>query len=164
MRPCEDNSRDVLMPKHIIRSQKVEILAPIDIVWAILIDLEKYPEWNPFTYRVDTTLNIGDPVELYVRMPKRGDRVQREVVREVNKPYTLAWGMNMGFDFLLKARRDQQLEIIDECRCSYQTWDAFSGLITPLVLALFADDMQNGFDGVATALKERAELMWLERD
>lgn len=148
------------MSKHTIYSHKVEIQAPIDFVWSILIDLEKYSEWNPFTHRVDTTLKVGDPVNLHVRMPKRGDRIQREIVRAVEKPHTLAWGMKIGFEFLLIARRDQQLLVLDEDRCSYQTWDAFKGLLTPLVLALFADDMQGGFDRTANALKERAELLW----
>lgn len=145
---------------HTIYSQEVEIFAPIDFVWAILIDVEKYPQWNPFTVRVETDLNVNDAVALYVHMPKRGDRVQHEIVREVKQPTNLAWGMNLGFDFLLKARRDQQLVKISNDWCSYQTWDAFSGIFTPLVLALFGNDVQTGFDKMAIALKAHAELKW----
>ncbi len=147
----------VVMSKHTVSSEIVEICAPIDIVWKVLVDIEKYGEWNPFTYRVETSLKVGDPVDLYVRMPKGGDQIQRELVQIVDKPHTLAWGMKMGFEFILKAQRQQKIEIIDEQRCRFRTWDSFSGFMTPVVIRKFGDDMENGFNAMALALKERAE-------
>ena len=145
------------MPKHVVSSEKVTILAPIETVWGVLVDIEKYGEWNPFTYQVESSLKVGDPVELYVRMPNGGDRVSREIVRIVEKPHTLAWGMKMGFEFILKALRQQKLEIIDEHSCHFSTWDSFSGLMTPVVIRVFGQDMEDGFNAMAYALKERAE-------
>lgn len=150
--------------KHTLYSEKVIINAPVEQVWDILVDFAKYPDWNPFTYRVDTDLTLGNPVNLlgkavnlYVRMPKRGDRIQREIVRIVDRPHRLAWGMCMGTAFFLSALREQRLEKIDATHCSYQTWDGFNGLLTPLVVGLFGEDIQNGFNAVAKALKLRAE-------
>lgn len=148
------------MLNHTIYSDKVSIQAPREFVWSILIDIPRYGEWNPFTYRVDTTLNIGDPIDLYVRMPVRGDRMQTENVTIVQPPETLAWGMKMGFDWLLKAQRKQVLSTTGPDSCQYQTWDAFSGLLTPVVAKLFGEDILNGFNGVAYALKQRAESRW----
>lgn len=148
------------MPRHTISSHKVEIAAPIELVWEILLDLDSYGEWNPFTYRVDTTLKIGDPVDLYVRMPKRGDRMQTEQVRIVEEPNTLSWGTKLGFEFLLKAQRYQCLKSIDDNRCEYSTWDDFDGALTWLVVGLFGEDMLNGFNNMSYALKERAELKY----
>ena len=147
------------MSKHTVSSETVEICAPIELAWEVLVDIEKYGEWNPFTYKVETSLKVGDPVILYVRMPKGGDQVQREIVQIVDEPHALAWGMKMGFAFILKAQRQQKIEIIDEQRCSFRTWDSFSGLMTPLVIRQFGDDMENGFNAMAQALKVRAESM-----
>ena len=148
------------MFKKTLFSDLVVINAPREWVWSVLLDLPRYGEWNPFTYRVDTTLDIGDPVDLYVRMPIRGDRMQKEYVRIVESPSTLAWGMHMGSRLLLKAQRQQQLDAIDKTRCTYQTWDAFSGLLTPVVTGLFGADIVNGFNAMAYALKQRAEASW----
>lgn len=145
------------MPERVIASEKIRINASIEKVWAILLDLPRYPEWNPFTYRVDSTLVVGDPVDLYVRMRKRGERVQREYVRTVKAPTTLSWGMIMGHAMLLTALRTQALERIDAKTCSYQTTDAFSGALTPLVTYLFGEDIEEGFNAVARALKVHAE-------
>ncbi|MGJ8686075.1 MAG: SRPBCC family protein [Spongiibacteraceae bacterium] len=143
------------MFKHTIYSDKVTINASKEEVWKVLTDLENYGEWNPFTNPVISTLEIGAPVELHVKMAIRGDRVSTEYVQSVDIDTTLAWGMTMGAKFLLVARRDQKLEVIDEHHCSYQTWDAFSGLLTPLVVALFGKDMLNGFNSVAYALRDK---------
>ena len=145
------------MPERVIASEKIRINAPIEKVWAILLDLPRYPEWNPFTYRVDSTLAIGAPVDLYVRMRKRGERVQREYVRTVQAPTMLSWGMTMGHAVVLTALREQKLERIDAQSCSYQTSDAFSGALTPLVAYLFGEDIEEGFNAVARALKAHAE-------
>ena len=145
------------MPERVIASEKIRINAPIEKVWAILLDLPRYPEWNPFTYRVDSTLAIGAPVDLYVRMRKRGERVQREYVCTVQAPTTLSWGMTMGHAVVLTALREQKLERIDAQSCSYQTSDAFSGALTPLVTYLFGEDIEEGFNAVARALKAHAE-------
>lgn len=145
------------MPERVIASEKIRINAPIEKVWAILLDLPRYPEWNPFTYRVDSTLTIGAPVDLYVRMRKRGERVQREYVRTVQAPTTLSWGMTMGHAVVLTALREQKLERIDAQSCSYQSTDAFRGALTPLVTYLFGEDIEEGFNAVARALKAHAE-------
>lgn len=145
------------MRERVIASEKIHINAPIERVWAILLDLPRYSQWNPFTYRVDSTLVVGDPVDLYVRMRKRGERVQREYVRTVEAPTTLSWGMTMGHAVLLTALREQTLERIDAKTCSYQTTDAFSGALTPLVTYLFGEDIEEGFNAVARALKAHAE-------
>jgi uncharacterized protein YndB with AHSA1/START domain len=39
---------------------EIEIDAPIEQVWAVLSDLPRYGEWNPFTPRVDGHLAVGE--------------------------------------------------------------------------------------------------------
>ena len=143
------------MFKHTIYSDKVTINASKEEVWETLIDLDSYPDWNPFTNPVIGKVELGHAVELHVKMPIRGDRISTEYVESADINTTLAWGMTMGASWLLVARRDQKLEAINEHQCTYQTWDAFSGLLTPLVVALFGKDMLNGFNSVGHALKKK---------
>jgi hypothetical protein len=136
-----------------------EIDAPPERVWEILEDLGAYAEWNPFTPRIDASLVPGEPVVLHVAMrPGRPLLVQREVCT-AHDPVRreLGWGMTLGARFLLRADRVQRVEAGPGGGARYYTADTFSGLLTPLVMALYRADIQRGFEGVARALKERAE-------
>lgn len=135
---------------------EVEIDAPIDRVWKILTELGRYGDWNSFTPRVESTLRIGDPVHLYVRL--LGERLTHRVETVTrNEPHTLGWEMKLGARFLLHAERVQVLTPIDEGRTHYMTEDCFTGWLRPLVLALFGRAMERGFRDCGLGLKQAAE-------
>ncbi len=140
---------------HCVRAE-VEIDAPIERVWRILCDFDRYADWNPFTPRVETSLAIGDPVTLRVRL--LGERLMTRVETVTrNQPHTLGWEMQMGAPFVLHAERVQVLTEIDEGRTHYRTEDCFRGWLRPLVLALFGGAMERGFRDCAYGLKKAAE-------
>ena len=56
-----------------------------------------------------------------------------------------------------ETRREQRLESLSESRCRYTTTDAFTGVLTPLVVLSFGGLIRHGFNAMAVALKERAE-------
>ena len=144
------------MFKSLISSDTVEIQAPIERAWDILVDVERYGEWNPFTTRVETDFEIGSPVDLYVTLgPLKLKQLER--IEAVDRPRLLAWSTKMGGGILLSALREQRLERLDEGRCSYVTTDAFTGILTPLVMLLFGRMVRRGFNSVAWALKRHAE-------
>lgn len=145
------------MFRFVVASDPVEIEAPAERVWDILVDFERYGEWNPFTTRVDASLEIGAPVMLHVRLGWL-QRKQPERIETVQPPHLLAWGVTMGARFLLVARREQRLEPLGAGRCRYFTMDETRGLLTPLVALLFGRIIRQGFNDMAAALKSRAEL------
>ena len=136
---------------------EIEIDAPAERIFDILTDLKSYPEWNPFTPRVESTLRPGDPVKLYVRL--RGERLSHRVeyVTKNERPSRLCWGTTIGAGFLLRAERCQTLTRIDERRTRFVNEDVLRGWLAPLVMLAFGRAMQRGFGSVATALKKRAE-------
>ena len=142
--------------QFVVASDPVEIEAPAERVWDILVDFERYGEWNPFTTRVDASLEIGAPVMLHVTLG-RLKRKQPERIETVEPPQLLAWGTTMGHPLLLSALREQRVEPLSESRCRYLTTDATSGLLTPLVALLFGHLIRQGFNDMAAALKTRAE-------
>ena len=139
----------------VVRAE-IEIDCNIERVWEILRDLESYPQWNPFTPRVESSLRVGDPVHLHVRL--RGAKLSHRVETvSAAEPYKLCWSMTMGARVLLAAERCQILTAIDDSRTHYVTEDHLSGFLTPLVMGLFGGAMQRGFAECASALKRRAE-------
>ena len=151
---------------HEVRSVTVDIAAPQAVVWEVLLDYARYPEWNPYTVRVDSTCRLGDPVDLHLPDPSRPGELmhQREWVCLVDAPRQFAYEMLPTPELDVHARRDQYVEAVSETTSRYWTTDVFTGPLAALVVEHSGDWVQAGFDAVARALKARAEALWRLRD
>ena len=138
------------------------IFAPIDRVWSVLSDFDKYPEWSPFLVKIDGEVSVGTMLTLHVVM-RAGQKplTQRERVSMREEGREVRWGTVMGPPLLLKAERFQRLTAISATETRYETADDFEGALVPLVFALYRANIQAGFDATAIALKTRCEQLKL---
>lgn len=144
-----------------VRTDRIQINAPIDFVWEVLTDVEKYGEWNPFTSRARTDFKIGSPVHLLVRMGPTKFRITERVCA-FEKPRRLAWSRDFGASWLLFVVREQHLEPISDTSCSYHNVDLLSGMLSSIISLLFGGYIRRGFTDVGVALKLRAETLYRE--
>ncbi|MCW2570281.1 MAG: hypothetical protein JWO88_339 [Frankiales bacterium] len=150
------------MTSHEVRSVTVEIAAPQSFVWDVLLDYSRYPEWNPYTVRVSSTCQLGDPVDLYLGNPwKPGELMhQREWVCLVEPPHRFAYEMPATPELDVHARRDQYVEATGPESCRYWTTDVLTGPLADVVMKHSGEWVKTGFDAVAVALKTRAESLF----
>lgn len=147
------------MARRVFRAES-EISAPASVVWAVLLDLASYAEWNPFTVSMRSTLAVGDPIDMRVHMSRWHLTIsQREMVRAVEPPEgaragRLVWGATMPG---IVAERIQTVSPLGAARTRYVTEDAIEGALAGLSFALFGGSLEDGFSGVARELKRRAE-------
>ena len=147
-----------------MRVAEAEILvdAPTEVVWSVVADLDRYPEWNPFVVRVDVRDGgepaVGSDLTLHVRWASgRGLRSHERITR-------LEPGRALEYEFagpiprlgMVRARRLQTLEPAGDGRTRYRSDESFSGWLVKL-MPLGA--VQDGFDRQAAALKVRAEAL-----
>jgi hypothetical protein len=139
-------------------SSTIEIDAPIDQVWAVIKDVERYPEWNPFTVVVRTTFELGSPVDMMValRPPKQMNQV--EYVTSYVEGSEVSWGVAVGPKWFIDANRVQQLTDLGDGRTRYFTSDLFHGIGIYLMKLTVGRNVQRGFDSVARGLKQRCEV------
>jgi hypothetical protein len=136
----------------------IEIAAPAQRVWEVLAALPLYPAWAPFTVAIDGALALGGQVTVHVEMtPGAALRLQPMTVTDVSPPARLAWTMTLLAPLLLHAEREQRVEGLSASACRYSTTDRMSGLLAPLVLALYGGSVASGLQRFAAALKARAE-------
>ncbi|MCW2674850.1 MAG: hypothetical protein JWP14_3439 [Frankiales bacterium] len=147
-----------------IVSDTVEIDAPQGFVWTVLVDYARYPDWNPYTFRVDTVLELGADVVLHLPDPARpgGSFTTLEHMRVIDAPYHLQYDTGDSFPGML-AVRDQWVEDLGDGRSSYRTTDVFTGDIAEAVFAMQKDWVTDGFNATAYALKAQAERLWSGR-
>ena len=141
-----------------IRTDPVQINAPIDVVWSVLTEVDKYREWNPFTPQAGTDFTIGSPVNLLVRMgPAKFRRAERVCAFEEHR--LIAWKKEFGARWFLLSVREQHLEPVGKTSCSYHNTDRLTGVLAPMVFACFGAYMRRGFGDVAEGLKAYAEAI-----
>lgn len=150
-------------PLHVLHRAVADIEAPGSLIWDILMDLDSYPEWNPYTIAMRSTLRIGDPMIMTVKMNPLITLEQTEHIRVLEPGHKVCWGINTTTPQLNSGERCQWIEPLAEGRTRYVTEDLIEGSLNPLVSALFGKDVQTGFENVARALKERAEELYAQQ-
>lgn len=145
------------------------IEAPIDLVWEVMLDTDRYPEWNPFVVRIDRgadPLALGDPLVLHVRWHTGGGARSTERISKLEGPDQHG-GRRALLEYeyhgpysragLVRGRRRQELARIDGAVTSYTTTERLRG---GLAWAAPIVKIRDGFDRHATALKARAESLF----
>lgn len=161
------------MGSPIVARAAIEIQAPIAVVWAILLELTAYKDWNPFIVEVRDIRPPNEPIAegtqftLYCKYSDGSTSTSREKVYEVTPPgeqdgvskAVLEYGYAGALATLgvVNGTRYQWLEQ-DAAGGStrYRTEETFRG-----IGALFVPvaGVQDGFKRMAAALKLRAESM-----
>jgi hypothetical protein len=151
----ESRARPVSASPPTVRVETT-IAASRAAVWSVLVDFARYPEWNPFTVRVETGGKVGDSVVMHVMLGGKLMRI-RERMRVYEPEQRFGWGLNVARGFLLDCTRVQELERLDAGRTLYRCHESFHGLLVPLFFRRYERRMHEGFAAVAEALKRRVE-------
>jgi hypothetical protein len=146
-------------PLHVLHHSESTIDAPQKRVWQVILDLGRYPDWNPYTIAMDSTLQVGAAMNMTVKMEPLITLQQTEYIRVIEEGHKICWGINTTSPDFNAGERCQWLEEAKGGGTRYVTEDLIEGTGNPLVAALFGNDVQVGFDAVAVALKRRAEQL-----
>jgi uncharacterized protein YndB with AHSA1/START domain len=146
--------------ENIVTSIRVEIDAPASLVWEVLTDIGRYAEWNSFCPRIDSTLELGEPVCMHIRVPgSEGTMLVTETLVAREPRRLLSWEMRPTAQNKDAARRDQYVEPLGESRCAYFTTDIFLGMNADTIMEQQGPWVKQAFDTMARDLKRRAEAL-----
>ena len=144
----------------LISSDTVEINAPAELVWQILIDFDNYGKWNAFCPEISNeALEPGAAVDMRVDLGN-GLQHQVEYITRVEPNKTIAWGMENKPGDPIQAVRTQTLTARGTDACSYISIDEFSGESASVMIDLMGKAVETGFNCCAYGLKEYAEALF----
>ncbi len=144
------------------------INAALEDVWAIMLDTERYAEWNPFVERAETASppQVGSPIVLHVRWANQSTTRSPERISAIESPSTIDGTTTARLSYvyeglpaklgLVRGTRHQRLRQESGGPTTYDTVEEFSG---PLVRLAGLDRVTDGFRRHAEALKARAEFL-----
>lgn len=139
--------------------ETVEIDAPLDRVWDVIIDLDRYGDWNPFCVGARSTLEIGSPIHMRVRLLPFVTQSQTETVLEHVSRERLGYGVVGALLGAIRSHRFHIVEVIDEGRTRYTSDFELGGWLSWLVILLLGGRLRAGFAANTASLKARAEAV-----
>ena len=135
----------------------VEIDAPPERVWEVLVDFDHYAEWNPFM-RVAGRPNEGATLTVHVLPPGGRETVFEPDVTNCEKHRELRWLGHLVVPGLFDGEHRFRLEPLDGGdRTRFVHAESFSGVLATPYLWLRGDQLRSGFESMNEALKTRAE-------
>lgn len=133
--------------------------APAERVWQVICDLPRYPEWNPFVVRCTSTLAVGDPIDMRVRVFPFWAQPQRERILEHRPGRHLCYGIGPSLLDALASRRCHHVTTLDARRSRYVSRFELSGWLSPWVARMLGRRLEAGFAAMSAALCARAEAL-----
>jgi hypothetical protein len=131
--------------------------APRDVVWAVLSDFGRYPDWNPSVPAISGDLSVGSTVSLTLAMPGRPSPNVKAQLTEVVPARRLRWHGNVGADWLFAGDRDFVIEATEDGAVDITHVEDVRGAMFPLFRLAMGSAIQQHHDGFNAALKQRAE-------
>lgn len=143
-------------------SASITIEAAIDTVWAAMMDLPSYGEWNPFVFQVEAPqgATLGAPITLHVRWRNGSTARSPERISVLEPPIDGKAALSYVYEGLpskfglVRGTRWQRLTALSPTSTLYETVEVFSG---PLVKFAGPSRVAEGFRRHAQGLKARCE-------
>lgn len=139
-----------------ILEHRLEIAAPAERVWEVIVDLPRYSEWNPFVVACRSTLEVGDPISMRVRVLPFLAQPQREWILEHEPGRRLCYGLRGAPLGSLASRRCHSLRALGPGKALYESHFELRGWLAPLVQGLLGRQLARGFREMSEAIRSRA--------
>lgn len=147
-----------IFPDIQIKIPPIEINAPIDLVWDILMDFKNYEKWNPFHLRADVVENESNQIFLGLKV-KMGGALgtiysNEEMYYVDSSRFVFIYGIGLKVP---SSMRTVWLESIDKTITIMNSYDTIGGYAAWLCKFYIEKLTYNGFNNQHKALKLYAE-------
>ena len=136
---------------------EIDINAPREKVWNILVNFENYPQWNPFIKSIRGDLKVRKRLEVLIQLPDSKTFRVTPKVTSYKQFHRFSWlgsvfiyGLFDGHHiFELKENGDHGIKFIHK--------EEFSGILVPLMWGQLKTKTREGFKLMNQSIKELAE-------
>jgi len=135
-----------------------EINASDAQVWAVLVDFDKYPDWNPSLPAISGELREGSTVSLTLGMPGKSPVKVKAKFEEVETNKKLTWRGNVVGGWFFSGYRVFEIVALAEKKVRFTHVEDIGGVLAPIFkIAMGASNIQQSHDEFNQSLKQRVE-------
>ena len=142
---------------------EIEIDASPAAVWAVLTDLDRYSEWNPFIVSASGLVDVGEGLINRLQPPGGRAITIKPTVTAVEEGSVFEWLGRFGFAGVFDGRHRFELHPTATNGTRVVHKEYFSGVLVRLLRRSLDTQTRDGFVAMNVALKARAEAnVWSE--
>ncbi len=128
-----------------------------EIVWAILMDFDSYPEWNPFVTAISGHAAPGERLDVTLQNPGGKEMNISPTVTAADADSQFSWLGKLGVKGIFDGHHHFQVEPIANGPVRFKQSEEFRGILVPVLWKMLDSKTRAGFEAMNTALKERGE-------
>lgn len=138
-------------------STSIEIHAPAERVWSILLDFAAYPDWNPFVREICGGAQVGERLRVRLARTPTASVTFHPRVTRLEPLRELSWRGRLGLPRLFDGDHSFTLAPRPDGSVRFTQAERFRGLLVPLVWRRLAPNTRTQFERMNAALGARAE-------
>lgn len=131
---------------------------PANQVWAVLVDTDRWRDWNPFVTEFVGKLVPDERVAVTLQLPGRKALQMRPRIVEVNEKRSFAWLGSLGFRGVFDGRHHFEVRPVSLQTCELIQRERLGGVLVPMFRSMITGPTTNAFVALNEACKERVEL------
>ncbi len=133
------------------------VAASPEVVWDVLIDFDRWHEWNPSVPSIRGEAELGSTVKLTLAMPGRPSAKVKATLTEVEPGRRLCWHGNVGADWVFAGTRQFVLDPQADGTVLVTHVENVRGVLFPVFSAVMGPAIQQHHDNLNEALTRRGE-------
>lgn len=143
------------MTKELITN--IEIDAPAESVWKVLIDFSRYNQWNPFIRSISGEAKQGGMLEVFIQPPGGNGMTFHPVILALHPERELRWMGRLLLPGIFDGEHQFKIEPIGDNQTRFVHCEVFSGFLVPFLWSSLDKQTRQGFEEMNRALKIQVE-------
>ena len=139
-------------------SHEIAVAASPSVVWDVLIDLDRYPEWNRYSPIVRGRVAVGEVIWVEAHLDDEIQHVQNIVI-SVEPNQELCWQSTDWYGFLASGTRCRWLSAAPGGETLLVHHEVMSGPLAWLIKLIYRDRIERGLKLVDESIAERVEFL-----
>jgi hypothetical protein len=135
----------------------IEINATPEKVWQVLLEFEKYSQWNPFIKSIHGNPIVGEKIEARIHPPGQRHMNFKPIILRVDNNRELRWLGHLLFPGIFDGEHAFIIEKQENSKVIFRQEEKFSGILTPVFWKSLYQHTRIGFIEMNQALKQRVE-------
>lgn len=138
---------------------KTEIIinAPIEKVWATLMDFENYSKWNTFITSIEGKAEVGQKLKAFLQPPSAKGMTFKPKVLIVNPKQEFRWVGHLLFPGIFDGQHNFKLVDNGDNTTTFIQSENFKGVLVPFLKKMIEVNTVQGFQQMNEDLKKEVE-------